>query len=77
MTATWAEEWTASVAGDSYNGSATEEEAPQELPLWLLRLDQAATLLLTFNTVTLMLGMGAATYWKEVIPFCKQDSGEY
>lgn len=69
--AIWAEGWT-SVADDAYNSSATEEEGPQELPLWLVRLDQAAMLLFTFNTVILMLGMGATTYWKEFWEHLKQ-----
>lgn len=59
------------MADDAYNSSVTEEELPQELPLWLVRLDQAATLLFTFNTVILMLGMGATTYWKEVTSRCQ------
>lgn len=69
----WPEGWGTSVMADtlgdlynsSNNSSAGEEETPQDLPEWLVRLDQAATLLMTFNTITLMLGMGAATYWKE------------
>lgn len=55
-----------SIVNEVHNNSAPGGEATQELPLWLMRLDQVATLLFTFNTVTLMLGMGAATYWKEV-----------
>lgn len=37
-----------------------------DLPQWVVGLDNAATLVMTANTVILMLGMGAATYWKEV-----------
>ncbi|KAK4295894.1 hypothetical protein Pmani_031565 [Petrolisthes manimaculis] len=37
----------------------------EELPRWVVELDNAATLIITANTVILMLGMGAATYWKE------------
>lgn len=51
---------------DGLNDSSAEEgQAPPELPEWLVKLDLATTLLMNFNTVTLMLGMGAATYWKE------------
>lgn len=79
---TWPEGWVTSVMayglGDLHdspnNSSAKEGATSQELPEWLVRLDQAATLLMTFNTITLMLGMGAATYWKEVTPLSCHDS---
>lgn len=49
------------------NDSWTREgQTPPELSEWMVNLDLAAALLMNFNTVTLMLGMGAATYWKEV-----------
>ncbi|KAG0725450.1 Solute carrier family 10 member 6 [Chionoecetes opilio] len=69
----WPEGWPTSwVAGRlevlheaPHNSSGEERPTPHELPQWLVRLDQAAALLMTLNTVTLMLGVGAATYWKE------------
>ena len=35
-------------------------------PYWHVVLDTTATGIMTVNTVSLMLGMGAATYWKDV-----------
>lgn len=55
-------EWsTDGVWGENKTGMGEEE-----LPEWVVGLDNAATLVMTANTVILMLGMGAATYWKEV-----------
>lgn len=47
-------------------GENKTEMGEGDLPQWLVGLDNAATLVMTANTVILMLGMGAATYWKEV-----------
>ncbi|XP_047482739.1 solute carrier family 10 member 6-like isoform X2 [Penaeus chinensis] len=35
-------------------------------PEWMGIMDHASTIILTCNTITLMMGMGAATYWREM-----------
>ncbi|KAG7165378.1 Solute carrier family 10 member 6-like 1 [Homarus americanus] len=56
--------WTSIATGGWLN--VTEEVVQEEVPEWLVMLDHAVTLIMTCNTITLMLGMGAATYWKEI-----------
>lgn len=35
-------------------------------PVWEVVLDNVATVIMTVNTITLMLGMGSAIYWREL-----------
>ncbi|XP_042876818.1 ileal sodium/bile acid cotransporter-like isoform X2 [Penaeus japonicus] len=43
-------------------GNMTVNERPQ----WAIVLDNVATVIMTLNTITLMLGMGSAIYWREL-----------
>lgn len=47
-------------------GKWTMEGVNGERPEWMIIMDHASTIILTCNTITLMMGMGAATYWREV-----------
>lgn len=42
---------------------------------WLVILDHTSAILMTCNTITLMLAMGAATYWREVWHHVKRPWG--
>ncbi|XP_037794001.1 solute carrier family 10 member 6-like [Penaeus monodon] len=47
-------------------GKWTMEGVNGERPEWMIIMDHASTIILTCNTITLMMGMGAATYWREM-----------
>lgn len=44
----------------------TVVDVNEERPEWMVIMDHASTIILTCNTITLMMGIGAATYWREV-----------
>ena len=47
-----------------YNISSSQDI--EETEPWKIILDKAATAIMTMNTIGLMMGMGAATYWRDV-----------
>lgn len=44
----------------------TVVDVNEERPEWMVIMDHASTIILTCNTITLMMGIGAATYWREM-----------
>ncbi|XP_042876814.1 solute carrier family 10 member 6-like isoform X2 [Penaeus japonicus] len=55
---------TEAMAEEKANG--TIENVNEERPEWMVIMDHASTIILTCNTITLMMGIGAATYWREM-----------